>query len=51
MTLRIVQSESNRNDQARSQEVSLQRRTQEMSMEDQELRELGGKLLGPPSGS
>jgi hypothetical protein len=47
----LVQAESNRNDQARAQEVWRQRRTQEMSMEDQELRELGGKLLGPPSGS
>jgi len=47
----LVQAEANRNDQARAQEASRQRRTQEMSMEDQELRELGRKLLGPPSGS
>jgi len=47
----LVQAESNRNDQARAQEVWRQRRTQEMTMEDQELRELGGKLLGPPGGS
>jgi hypothetical protein len=47
----LVQAESNRNDQARSQEVSRQRRNQEMSMENQELRELGGKMLGPPTGS
>ena len=47
----LVQAESNRNDQARAQEVWRQRRTQEMIMEDQALRELGGKLLGPPSGS
>jgi hypothetical protein len=47
----LVQAESNRNDQARAQEISRQRRTQEMSTEDQELRDLGGKLVGPPSGS
>ena len=47
----LVQAESNRNDQARAQEASRQRRIQEMSMENQELRELGGKLLGPPGGS
>lgn len=47
----LVQAESNRNDQARAQEASRQRRIQEMSMEDQELRELGGTLLGPPAGS
>ena len=42
----LVQSESNRNDQARAQEASRQRRTQEMSLEIQQLREMGGKLLG-----
>jgi hypothetical protein len=47
----LVQSESNRNDQARAQEVSRQRHIQEMSVENQQLRELGGKLLGPPSGT
>ena len=47
----LVQSESNRNDQARAQEASRQRRTQEMSLEIQQLREMGGKLLGPPGGS
>jgi hypothetical protein len=47
----LVQAESNRNDQARAQEISGQRRIQEMSMENQELRELGGRLLGPPGGS
>jgi hypothetical protein len=47
----LVQAESNRNDQARGQEVARQRRTQETSMENQQLRALGGKLLGPPSGS
>jgi hypothetical protein len=47
----LVQSESNRNDQARVQEVSRQRHLQEMSVENQQLRELGGKLLGPPSGT
>jgi hypothetical protein len=47
----LVQAESNRNDQARAQEASRQRRIQEMSMENRELRELGGKLLGPPAGS
>jgi hypothetical protein len=46
----LVQAEANRNDQARAQEVSRQRRIQEMSMENQELRELGGQLLGPPGG-
>jgi hypothetical protein len=45
----LVQAESNRNDQARAQEIARQRRNQEMSMEDQELRDLGGMLLGPPS--
>ena len=47
----LVQAESNRNDHARAQEASRQRRIQEMSTENQELRELGGKLLGPPAGS
>jgi hypothetical protein len=47
----LVQAESNRNDQARTQEAARQRRIQEMSMENRELRELGGKLLGPPAGS
>lgn len=47
----LVQAEANRNDQARAQEVLRQRRVQEMSMENQELRELGGQLLGPPGGS
>jgi hypothetical protein len=47
----LVQAEANRNDQARAQEVLRQRRVQEMSMENQELRELGGKLLAPPGGS
>jgi len=46
----LVQAEANRNDQARAQEVSRQRRVQEMSMENQKLRELGGQLLGPPGG-
>jgi hypothetical protein len=43
----LVQSEVNRNDQARSQEASRQRRIQEMSTENQELRDLGGQMLGP----
>jgi hypothetical protein len=43
----LVQGEVNRNDQARTQEVSRQRRIQEMLVENQELRELGGALLGP----
>jgi hypothetical protein len=47
----LVQAESNRNDQARAQEASRQLRIQEMNIENQELRELGGKLLGPPGGS
>jgi hypothetical protein len=47
----LVQAEANRNDQARAQEVLRQRRVQEMTMENQELRELGGNLLGPPGGS
>ncbi len=47
----LVQAESNRNDQARAQEVARQRRTQEMTLENQQLREMGGKLLGPPGGS
>jgi hypothetical protein len=37
----------NRNDQARSQEASRQRRIQEMLTENQQLRDLGGQLLGP----
>jgi hypothetical protein len=47
----LVQGEANRNDLARAQEASRQRRIQEMGMENQELREMGGKLLGPPGGS
>jgi hypothetical protein len=43
----LVQSEVNRNDQARTQEASRQRRIQEMSAENQELRDLGGQVLGP----
>ena len=43
----LVQGESNRNDQARSQEVVRQRKAQEMQTENQELYLLGGKLLGP----
>ena len=46
----LVQSEVNRNDQARAQEASRQRRIQEMLTENQELRDLGGQLLGPPVG-
>src|ERR1700722_4315410 len=46
----LVQGEVNRNDQARSQEASRQRRMQEMATEDQELRDLGGELLGPVAG-
>ncbi|MBV8377038.1 MAG: hypothetical protein JO279_08540 [Verrucomicrobia bacterium] len=46
----LVQSEMNRNDQARAQEASRQRRIQEMLTENQELRELGGELLGPAPG-
>jgi hypothetical protein len=43
----LVQSEVNRNDQARTQEAFRQRRIQEMSTENQELRDLGGQMLGP----
>jgi hypothetical protein len=43
----LVQGEVNRNDQARAQEVSRQRRIQEMMVENQDLRELGGEVLGP----
>jgi hypothetical protein len=43
----LVQTEANRNDQARAQEASRQRRIQEMLAENQELRNLGGELLGP----
>ena len=46
----LVQSEVNRNDQARAQEASRQRRIQEMLTENQELRDWGGQLLGPPAG-
>jgi len=46
----LVQSEVNRNDQARVQEASRQRRIQEMVAENQELRDLGGELLGPAAG-
>ena len=46
----LVQGEVNRNDQARAQEASRQRRMQEMATEDQELRDLGGELLGPVAG-
>jgi hypothetical protein len=47
----LVQSEMNRNDQARTQEATRQRRIQEMSAENQQLRDLGGELLGPPAGN
>jgi hypothetical protein len=43
----LVQTEVNRNDQARAEEASRQRRIQEMLAENQELRNLGGELLGP----
>jgi hypothetical protein len=43
----LVQGEMNRNDQARAQEASRQRRIQEMLTENQQLRDLGGQLLGP----
>lgn len=46
----LVQGEANRNDQARALEASRQRRIQEMLAENQELRELGGELLGPAAG-
>jgi hypothetical protein len=45
----LVQSEVNRNDQARLQEATRQRRVQEMLTEDQQLSRLGGELLGPSS--
>jgi hypothetical protein len=47
----LVQSEMNRNDQARAQQASQQRRIQEMLAENQELRALGGELLGPAAGN
>jgi hypothetical protein len=47
----LVQGEVNRNDQARAQEATRQRRIQEMQAENQELRDLGGELLGPAAGS
>ncbi len=43
----LVQAEMNRNDQARAQEATRQRRIQEMLTENQQLRDLGGELLGP----
>jgi hypothetical protein len=43
----LVQAESNRNDQARAQEVVRQRKVQEMRTENQQLYMLGGTLLGP----
>jgi hypothetical protein len=43
----LVQGESNRNDQARAQEVVRQRKVQEMRTENQQLYMLGGTLLGP----
>jgi hypothetical protein len=46
----LVQGEVNRNDQARAQEAARQRRMQEMVTENQELRDLGGALLGPAQG-
>jgi hypothetical protein len=46
----LVQSEVNRNDQARAQEAARQRRIQEMMTENQELRDLGGAVLGPVAG-
>jgi hypothetical protein len=46
----LVQGEVNRNDQARAQEAARQRRMQEMVTENQELRDLGGALLGPAVG-
>jgi hypothetical protein len=46
----LVQGELNRNDQGRAQEASRQRRIQEMAAENQELQNLGGELLGPPTG-
>ena len=47
----LVQSEMNRNDQARAQQASQQRRIQEMLAENQELRALGGELLGSAAGN
>jgi hypothetical protein len=47
----LVQSELNRNDQGRAQEASRQRHIQEMLAENQELRNLGGELLGPATGN
>ncbi len=46
----LVQGEVNRNDQARAQEAARQRGRQEMVTENQELRDLGGVLLGPAAG-
>ncbi len=46
----LVQGEVNRNDQARAQEASRERRIQEMLAENQELRDLGGALVGPAAG-
>jgi hypothetical protein len=46
----LVQGEANRNDQARALEASRQQRMQEMRAQNQELRDLGGELLGPASG-
>jgi hypothetical protein len=43
----LVQGESNRNDQARAQQVVQQRKAQEMQTENQLLYTLGGTLLGP----
>jgi capsule polysaccharide export protein KpsE/RkpR len=43
----LVQGESNRNDQARAQEIVRQRKAQEMQSENQQLYTLGGTLLGP----
>jgi hypothetical protein len=45
----LVQGEANRNDQARALEASRQQRLQEMRAQNQELRDLGGELLGPAS--
>ncbi len=45
----LVQSEVNRNDQARLQEAARQRHVQEMLTEDQQLSNLGDQLLGPAS--
>jgi hypothetical protein len=46
----LVQGEANRNDQARALEASRQQRMQEMVAQNQELRDLGGELLGPAAG-